>query len=246
MIFKQADKLIDFGKNFAQKNSPDFNTLYHKYNAVFLKLLTDVIGKSQSIIADYGGGNGIIAKKLSSTLKAEKKNCIIEIIDIDQTKFFSKKNIRFINADVLKYKNKGYYDYSLSRFLLHYFNKNELKKFIKNVYDNLRPSSYFLLINWVIDEPETYKKKKQILDIIEKEKKINHRTIPTTSIIVDVCKNSGFSIISKKKFTYKIKINDFYKNRFNLSADIIKKIIKQTKIKSHKESQIGLLLEKIA
>lgn len=244
MVFNLQDEKIDAEKNFGKLKSPDFYKLYYKYNSTFIKLLTDKINKRKSIIADYGGGNSILAEQIIKILNKQKYKCSIDVIDIDINKKINQKNIHFVNTDVLKYHKKEYYDYSLSRFLIHYLKDSESEKFIKNVYNNLKPNSYFLLVNWVIDNDEIYEKKREILNIIEKKKNITSRTIYKESVIIDFCKKAGFSLIQTKQVTYSIRIDDFYKNRFNLTEDLVNRIIKETKIKNHNESQVALLLKK--
>jgi phospholipid N-methyltransferase len=244
MAFNKQDKKIEVGIDFAKLKTPDFCKLYYKYNSLFAKLLVGNINKDYSKIADYGGGNAILAQEILKQLSKHKRKGTIDIIDIDKTKNIKRKDINYINADVLKHQKINYYDYSLSRFILHYFNKADMKKLMRNIYTSLKQGGYLLLVNWVVDDNNTYKKKRQILDYIEKNKKISCRNIPKTNEIVHICKNVGFSIIKKIKVTYSIRIEDFYKNRFDLSKEDVKKLIKHAKIKRHKESQIGLLLRK--
>lgn len=245
MRINPQEQRIDQGTKFAKTSTPDFSKLYYKYNPLFLKLLTTKINKKSSKIADFGGGNAILAKQLVTILQKKGKHCAIDIIDFDQTKKIKNPKINFIEQNVLLHPHtKEYYDYAISRHLIHYFDHHQLKKFLKNVYSSLKPDSYFLLVNWVIDDAKIYQKKKQILRIIQKQKNISLRTIPISKTIINSCKNVGFIISKKKKSTYSISINDFYKNRFQLSRQTIEKIITNTKIQKHKESQLALLLRK--
>jgi SAM-dependent methyltransferase len=244
MAFNKQDKKIEVGRDFAKLKTADFNKLYYKYNSLFARLLVGKMSKDNSKIVDYGGGNAILAQEILKQQSKQKKKAAIDIIDIDKTKNIKRKDIRYVNVDVLRHHKKNHYDYGLSRFILHYFNKTDMKRLIRNIYTSLKQGGYFLLVNWVVDDNDTYKKKRQILDYIEKNKNISCRNIPKTNEIAHTCKNVGFSIIKKIKVTYSIGIEDFYKNRFDLSKQDVKKLIKQAKIKKHKESQIGLLLRK--
>ncbi|HLC90437.1 MAG TPA: class I SAM-dependent methyltransferase [Candidatus Nanoarchaeia archaeon] len=244
MTLRKQDIVIDSGKNFARQRSSDFYKLYYQYNRVFLGLLLDKVDKKSITLADYGGGNGIVAESILKNRRLKDKKCTIDIIDIDHSKLVVRKNIAFINKDALDYQRKNHYDYALSRFLVHYFDKKELEMFMVKVYNNLKPHSYFLLINWVQDTTDGYTKKRKILDIIEQEKNIACRTIPTTTLLTEIAKKVGFTIAAVKKVRYNISINDFYKHRFKLSAVTSARIIKKIGIARHQEQQIALLLKK--
>jgi len=244
MPFTPQDRRIDSGKDFAKAQSPDFHKVYYKNNSAFLELLADGIDKKNPVIADYGGGNGILARQLIRMLNKRKVRCAIDIIDVDAAKKVPGKGVRFINANAMEYRRRNHYDYALSRFILHYFNEKERMALIKNVYGNLKPGALFLLISWAIDDEGARRKRRQILDIVERRMGLPKRAALRTDAIIGMCKKAGFAVARRKKFTSFLRTDDFYKNRFRLPESAVNSIIKETGIKGHKESQIGLLLKK--
>ena len=245
MLKYTDEEKIDFGQKFGFAKSSDFNKLYHQYNMNFLKLLANKINKQQPKIADYGGGNGIISSALTGILKRKNiKDFKIDIIDLDSSKFIGNPYIRNIKSDVLAYNKKEYYDFSISRFLMHYFIEKEKKEFFMNVYNNLKESGYFLLINWVIDDIQTLRLKSEILGLIQNFREIKPRSIPTSANLIENAKKAGFKIERKMKVSYTISLDDFYRNRFNLTRQEINMIKNKVKTTEHKELQIALLLKK--
>src|SRR3989338_1756912 len=127
---------------------------------------------------------------------------------------------------------------------MHYFTKPQQLKFLKNACGNLKQRGYFLLINWTIDNAADRKIKKRIFDSIERYKGIRRPIIPASSDLLKLCRRAEFEIITYKKYDYRLSLNDFYKNRFRLTEKQISRIQEKINAKSHKQSQIGILLKK--
>lgn len=224
-----------------------FGYFYHKFNQKFLQLLLNQIKKDNFLIADYGGGNSILSKKLISMLIDNKlKHFQIENIDSDNTAFVIHPRIINIYENILTYIKKDRYDYSLCRFLLHYFDEENQLKILKNINQNLKDDGYLLLINFVLDNSKDYETKLKILDLIELFTKISKRTIPTSQSVRELCKKAGFEIVDEIKVNYNISLNGFYKKRFNLTEHQITEIANTIKEDTHLESQLCLLLKKVA
>jgi len=223
--------------------TPDIYKEYRKLSKIFLKLLLDKIDENKILVADYGGGDAALSKELIDMCSKRKIKIKVENIDIEPIGP-KPKNLFIVKNDVLKYYAKNRYDYSVSRFLTHYFTYSQQLKFFKNVYRNLKPGGYFLLINWTIDDPKNYKIKRLILDSIEFYKGIKRPIIPSSSKLLKLCRQAGFKIMTCKKYNYYLSLNDFYKNRFCLTKNQLKQIQEKISVKSHKQYQVGILLKK--
>jgi hypothetical protein len=101
-----------------------------------------------------------------------------------------------------------------------------------------------LLSDFVLDDNNNYKIKRRILDLIEKWKKIKNRTIPTSKQIEKTLRQSKFKIIIREHIHYNVSISDFYKNRFKLSPNEVKKLRTIIGVNDHQESQILILAKK--
>ncbi|MDD4983964.1 MAG: methyltransferase domain-containing protein [Candidatus ainarchaeum sp.] len=232
----------DQGKKFGLAKSKDFDTLYFKYNKKLLGLLVDKIKTKKPLIADYGGANSILGKELLNLLDKKKIVASIDNIDSDSKKFIKVKGIKNIKADFLKPLEKEKYDFAMSRHTLHYLNKKDQSKFLDNVYASLKPNGYFLLIMFVNSEDVLRKIKIKIEEYLKHKKNI-YRQMFSDESFLDLAEKSKFKVIKTKKVNYTISINDFYKNRFNLSKTQVKEIEK-TICKKHKESIVAVLLKK--
>jgi SAM-dependent methyltransferase len=225
--------------------SKDFDKEFKKFNLSFLKLLFDKIDKNNITIADYGGGRGILTNDIVKLCKNREIITTIENIDMSAKKLKGCKNVNYVKKDALKYRSKNKYDFAVCRYLLHFYNNKNNLKLLRNIYYNLKPGGYFLFINWVIDDPKTNRLKRSVFDLIGSYKGIVRPTIPTSKYMKNLCRKVGFKIADYKKHDYCLYINDFYKNRFNLSADQVKQIENKMGIKFHKQSQTGILLRKV-
>jgi len=244
-MLNKADERVEKGKLFGKKKSKDFDNIYHKSNQILLKLIVDKINKEKVVISDYGGGNGIVSKEIKKLLiKKGIKEFKIEVIDIDNKKFV--KDIRFnnIKEDITSFSKKAFYDYSIARLVLHYLSITQQRKFIKKAYENLKQGGYFLVINWFTDNPKEYKIRNNLFAFVSKEKGISRRTIPKSKILLNICKKQGFKLVSKRKFIYRLSINDFFRNRYGLSEKSIDYIINKLKIKGYADPIIGYLFKR--
>ena len=232
----------DQGKKFGLAKSKDFDTLYFKYNKQLLGLLVDKIKIKKPLIAYYGGANSILGKELLNMLSKKGISGKIENIDSDSGKFIKVKGIKNIKTDFLKPLEKEKYDFVMSRHTLHYLGKKDQIKFLNNVYSSLKPKGYFLLIMFVNSENVLRKIKIKIEEYLKHKKNIYGQMFSGGGFL-DLAEHTKFKIIKTKKVNYTISINDFYKNRFNLTKTQVKEIEK-TICKKHKESIMAVLLRK--
>ena len=237
--------LTEHGKKFGLLDSSDFYQVYQQFNLVFLDLLEKRIETDEFNISDYAGGNGVLAQDLIKILiKKGFTKFKIENIDNDESKFRKLPFLKNIKEDVLSYTSKFKYDYSICRFLLHYFDEDTQLELLTSINKNLKKNGLFLLVNFVLDREEEYKIKRRILDLIEHTKKISKRTILTSKQIIDKCRKAGFRLVDIVKMDYTLSIDDFYRNRFNLSDDEVSDIIEEIGMGSHSESQVAFLFKK--
>jgi SAM-dependent methyltransferase len=241
MLLKVIKK-TDAGTEFGKWKSPDSFKLYYKFNCDALSLLCNQINKKKVLLADYGGANSILGTQLVKLLEKKKINVKIENIDFDESKFVESKNIKNICADFIHYKKKECYDFAMSRYTLHYLSKAQQLKLLNNIYYNLKPKGYLLLIMF-ITVGDDYKVKSNIERILNNQKGINREMFNINSFL-DIVLKSKFEIVDFKKFDYDLKINDFYKYRFNLNNKEIKELENKIKKKSFSECQVALLLRK--
>ncbi len=232
----------DDGKKLGVVKTPDFNKLYRKYNSKFLSLLIVKIKTNNIFIADYGGGNCILTRDLLKMLDKRKIKVKIENIDYDKSKFVKINGIKNIHKDILKYKQKEKYDFATCRFVIHYLSDKQQTKFLNNIYASLKPKGFLLLINFITSGKE-HKIKLKIEKFLKKYVLIK-RNMPTEKKILHSVSKSKFKIVQIKKVSYNLSISDFYKNRFNLSKQQVKDLIKFVGRDKHKESQIAILLLK--
>jgi len=236
---------IDGGQKFGLDKTSDFKKLYTDNLDMIVNWSVPILPKSNFKIADYGGGNSIVSKKIIDELaKKNITNFSVENIDNDKNKFIEYKNLKNIYGDILSYDKKDQYNLSIARFLMHLFNNTEREQLLKNIYNNTKQSGYVLLGNFVIDDERNYNIKRKILDYIESKKHIKSRFIPKTVEIEKMLETVGFKIAKEKKVFYKISISDFYKNRFNLTDKEIKEVNKLIGVEEHDEIQVFILARK--
>lgn len=236
---------IDKGQKFGLENTPDYKKLYSNNLGLITKWTEKVLPKSNFIIADYGGGNGIVSKNIIDVLTENgSTNFSVENIDNDKNKFTEYKNMHNIYGDILNYKKKNHYNLSVARFLMHLFNESERQQLLKNIYDNTKQGGYIVLGNFVINDEYNYNIKRKILDYIENKKAIKSRCIPKTDEIKKLLQVTGFEIVKEEKVFYKISISDFYRHRFDLTDKEVDDIIKLTGIDQHEEAQVFFLAKK--
>lgn len=242
---EQNDQKIDDGKNFGLQNSPNFKILYHDNLDLIASWALEVLPTENFKIADYGGGNGIVSKKIIDALTNKGvKNFTAENIDNDKGKFVEYKNLTNIQGDVFNYQTPNNYDLSICRLLLHLFEDSKRVQLLKNIYDNTKSGGYILLGNYVVDDEKNYNIKRKILNFIESRKGISNRYIPKTNEVEKLVINAGFNIVKEEKLFYDISIADFYKNRFGLTTDELNQITKIVGVNDHQESQIFILAKK--
>lgn len=230
----------DQGKKFGLADSADFNNIYHKYNTLFLNLLLQQINHDNICIADYGGGNGILAKKLIDMCKNKGfKKFNIENIDIDKSKFVEVPHLINIEEDVVNYKSENKYDFAMSRFVLHYIPKEKQLIFLKNVYNNLKTGGFFLFIHYIAGNTE-----KIVHDLIKKELSIKRGPFLSKENALDMIKEVGFEIEEIKEVSDVISIDNFFRHKFKLNDSQIKDIVKRSGSNNFKGSQIAVLLRK--
>jgi len=230
----------DQGKNFGLADSVDFNYIYHKYNTLFLNLLLQQINHDDVNIADYGGGNGILAKKLIEMCKEKGfKKFNIENIDIDRSKFVEIPHLINIEENITNYKSKNKYDFAMSRFVLHYIPEEKQLIFLKNVYNNLKTGGFFLFIHYIAGNTE-----KIVHDLIKKELSIKRGPFLSKENVLDMIKEVGFEIESVKEVSDVISIDNFFRHKFKLNDSQIKDIVRRSGSNDFEANQIAVLLRK--
>lgn len=244
-LSESLNQKIDKGTKFGLENTSDYQKLYFDNLDLIAKWSKEILPKSNFIIADYGGGNGLVAKKIINELnKSNFSNYVVEIIDNDKSKFVKYKNLINLQEDILKYRKKERYDLSIIRYVMHLLDNKQRLQFLKNVYNNAKNGSYILIGNFVVDDENDYEIKRKILDYIEAKKDIKKRSIPKSEQIIDLIKQAGFKVEKKEKISYEITITDFYKNRFDLTNENINELIKIVGVERHQESQVFILARK--
>ena len=240
MDYREILKKTDLGKKFGLIKSPDFYTSYHKYNSYFLEMLFNKIGINDIIIADYGGGNAILAKEVVKFCnKKEINNFSVENIDVDYNKFVEFTHLVNIEKDITTYKARDRYDYALSRFVLHYLDKEKQLQFLKNVYDNLKKGGHFLLIHYLAGDVA-----RKVCSLIESRTLIKRGPFSTEEEVIKMCKEVGFEVVKTRKVDNILHINDFHKNRFNLSDAQIREICEEVGTTLCEGAQIAILFKK--
>lgn len=243
-IYKNNQRL-DSGKNFGLINSSNFKTLYHDSLNLVIQWCLPVLPKKNFKIADYGGGNGIVSKKIINALIGKKfTDFVVENIDHDKNKFVKYKNFINVYHDILDYRAINRYDFSICRFLLHYFGTRKKKQLLKTIYKNTKPGGYLLLVNFVVDNKKNYTIKNKIFNFLETNKGIGKRYVPEINEIKKIITDTGFKIIKEKKISQNISVADFYKNRFKLTTQEITKITKIIGVNKHREPLIFILAKK--
>lgn len=101
---------IDAGTKFGTWNDNISKLMYYDSTKEILD-----IAKPTGIVADYGGGNGLLKKFIPSSIS----------IDIDSTK----------EPDIVDniISHKGSYDYIFMRYILHYLNDYEVFTLFENI-----------------------------------------------------------------------------------------------------------------
>ena len=237
------DSKIGLGFKFDRIKTPDFYRHYIKYNKKILGMIEPKI-KNNSIVSDYGAGNGILARDLLKLCRKRRKVITIENIDIDESRFEKIPRVTGIKGDIRSYRTKGRYDSAIARHIMHYLSPGEQLRFLKNAKNNLKQEGFFLLINFVVDDRKSYEIQGKIFKIVRKWKRIVRKDVPTSEKIKGLCKKSGFKIVKTRKYTYKLSIIDFYKNRYKLSGKQVKELQNSLGVKSHKVSQLAVLMQK--
>lgn len=230
----------DQGKKFGLVESPDYNAVYHKHNSLFLKMLLDQINKDNICIADYGGGNGILAKKLIKMCKNKGFNKFtIENIDIDKSKFEDIPHLVNIEKDIVNYKAENRYDFTISRFVLHYIPKEKQLAFLKTINNNLKVGGFFLFIHYIEGNAESI-----IHDFVIKELSIKRGPFLSKENVLAMIKEAGFEIVEVKEVSDVLSIKDLHKHKFQLSDFQVEELIRRVGSKKFEGKQIAVLIRK--
>lgn len=152
--FEESIRKHDRGKDWGGFTRGIAKQIFSESISLHIAPLVDHIVRSYSPgtsirVADLGGGNGIVAKALLSELAAYP-NLTVDVLDIDQSKFFSDTDrLRYVKHDARSPMPKRY-DAIMCRYVLHYNTHPDSSRILRAIRGGLSSDG---LANVVCDVP---------------------------------------------------------------------------------------------
>lgn len=193
----QYDKIA---KEYSENQGKRTAKVY-AYNPSFFKVLGNVKGKS---VLDLGCGDGYYTRMIKNlgALKVVGIDLSREMIKIAKEKENANSlEITYQVKDSLNLGNIGKFDLVTAGFLLHYSKtKEELKKMIQNIFNNLKKNGRLVAINNNLENPTT--KNKKYGSIVEIDLPIKEGSVVTVKLFEDEKEICSFKNYYWSKETY--------------------------------------------
>lgn len=154
-IFKRTRK--DHWERIYRKQSPSEVGWYQPYPAKSLKLINDACADTRCRIIDVGGGASMLAKHLLD--QGYRKLTVLDIsansIEKAKSQFGADcSRVKWIEADITKYRLSEQYDLWHDRAVFHFLTKIEDRKSYLNALNlSLKPNGHLIMATFGLDAP---------------------------------------------------------------------------------------------
>lgn len=206
---------------------------------------SQVITKKHISLADVGGANGWIIRKILKNV--DSKLIDTAVVDLDKSKFTDQANskIKFVHHDArLSFKNK--YDICYSRLLLHYLPKKEQKLVSKNIINSINSGGFCLIIDICPLDDSNAKIMHSVGNYMKKIRGANARHFLLKEEYKKLINTSSDIKLSfKESEIITLSANNFYRERYNLTNIEEERLNKIMGYKPAKVRMISIFVKKL-